>query len=79
MHRGRYGVAFLEGDTAEMERQSGNGGGRQAGLGGHALYRQASDAEGYYGRLTKAQWSSRRRRSRRRNATIAKKAQRCGK
>jgi hypothetical protein len=21
MHRGRYGVAFLEGDTAEMERQ----------------------------------------------------------
>ena len=58
MHRGRYGVAFLEGDTAEMERQV-------AMLAGNPdsedmLLSAASDTEGYYGRLGKARELSRK-------------------
>src|SRR5271170_918631 len=52
MHRGRYGVAFLEGDTAEMERQVAMAVGKQDSE--DMLLSVASDTEGYYGRLTKA-------------------------
>jgi len=57
-HRGRYGVAFLEGDTAEMARQV-------AGEAGQShlrdvLLSEASDTEGYYGRLAKARELSRK-------------------
>src|SRR5271168_2168560 len=52
MHRGRYGVAFLEGDTAEMERQVAMAVGKPDSE--DMLLSVASDTEGYYGRLTKA-------------------------
>jgi serine/threonine protein kinase/tetratricopeptide (TPR) repeat protein len=52
MHRGRYGVAFLEGDTAEMERQVALAVGKPDSE--DMLLSVASDTEGYYGRLTKA-------------------------
>ena len=58
MHRGRYGVAFLEGDTAEMERQVAMEVGKPDSE--DMLLSTASDTESYYGRLTKAREYSRR-------------------
>jgi tetratricopeptide (TPR) repeat protein len=58
MHRGRYGVAFLEGDTAEMGRQVAMAVGKPDWE--DVLLSTASDTEGYYGRLAKAREFSRR-------------------
>jgi tetratricopeptide (TPR) repeat protein len=58
MHRGRYGVAFLEGDTAEMQRQVTMAVGKPDSE--DMLLSAASDTEGYYGRLAKAREFSRR-------------------
>jgi serine/threonine protein kinase/tetratricopeptide (TPR) repeat protein len=58
MHRGRYGVAFLEGDTAEMARQVATEAGRPDSE--DVLLSEASDTEGYYGRLGKARELSRK-------------------
>jgi len=52
IHRGRYGVAFLEGDTGEMERQMALAARRPDSE--DMLLSEASDTEGYYGRLAKA-------------------------
>src|SRR4029077_9452731 len=57
LHRGRYGVAFLEGDTAEMERQVAMAAGKPDSE--DMLVSAASDTGGYYGRLTKARELSR--------------------
>ena len=58
MHRGRYGVAFLEGDTAEMGRQMALAAGRPDLE--DMILSEASDTEGYYGRLGKARELSRK-------------------
>ena len=58
LHRGRYGVAFLEGDTAEMERQVAMAAGKPDSE--DMLLSAASDTEGYYGRLAKARELSRK-------------------
>ncbi len=58
IHRGRYGVAFLEGDTAEMGRQIALAAGRPDLE--DMLLSEASDTEGYYGRLGKARELSRK-------------------
>jgi tetratricopeptide (TPR) repeat protein len=58
MHRGRYGIAFLEGDTAEMERQVAMAGGKPDSE--DMLLSAASDTGGYYGRLAKARELSRK-------------------
>jgi tetratricopeptide (TPR) repeat protein len=58
LHRGRYGVAFLEGDAAEMGRQLAWAAGRPDS--DDALLSEASDTEGYYGRLGKARELSRK-------------------
>ena len=58
MHRGRYGVAFLEGDAAEMGRQVALMVGKPDME--DVLLSEASDTEGYYGRLTKARELSRK-------------------
>jgi eukaryotic-like serine/threonine-protein kinase len=58
MHRGRYGVAFLEGDTAEMERQVAMAAGKPDSE--DMLLSAASDTGGYYGRLAKARELSRK-------------------
>ncbi len=60
LHLNRYGVAFLEGDTSEMQRQlawaTGKPGAEDALLSVH------SDTEAYAGRLEKAGNSRGRRR-----------------
>jgi len=58
LHRGRYGVAFLEGDTAEMARQVTMEAGKPDSE--DVLVSEASDTEGYYGRLGKARELSRK-------------------
>ena len=58
LHRGRYGVAFLEGDTAEMERQVAMAAGKPDSE--DMLLSAASDTGGYYGRLAKARELSRK-------------------
>ena len=58
MHRGRYGVAFLEGDTAEMARQVVMETSKPDSE--DVLLSEASDTEGYYGRLGKAREFSRK-------------------
>jgi hypothetical protein len=58
MHRGRYGVAFLEGDTAEMARQVAMEASKPDSE--DMLLSEASDTEGYYGRLGKARELSRK-------------------
>jgi serine/threonine protein kinase/tetratricopeptide (TPR) repeat protein len=58
MHRGRYGVAFLEGDTAEMARQVAMEAGKPDSE--DVLLSEASDTEGYFGRLGKARELSRK-------------------
>jgi tetratricopeptide (TPR) repeat protein len=52
LHRGRYGIAFLEGDTAEMVRQVAMEVAKPDAA--DMLLSEASDTEGYYGRLRKA-------------------------
>ncbi|HYL69336.1 MAG TPA: protein kinase [Candidatus Limnocylindria bacterium] len=51
LHRGRYGVAFLEGDTAEMGRQLAMEVGKPAAE--DMMLSAVSDTEGYYGRVRK--------------------------
>jgi serine/threonine protein kinase/tetratricopeptide (TPR) repeat protein len=58
MHRGRYGVAFLEGDTAEMARQVAMEASKPDSE--DVLLSEASDTEGFYGRLGKARELSRK-------------------
>jgi len=58
MHRGRYGVAFLEGDNAEMARLVAMEAGQPDSA--DVLLSEASDTEGYYGRLGKARELSRK-------------------
>jgi serine/threonine protein kinase/tetratricopeptide (TPR) repeat protein len=58
LHRGRYGVAFLEADTAEMGRQVALVVGKPDME--DVLLSEASDTEGYYGRLAKARELSRK-------------------
>jgi len=58
LHRGRYGVAFLEGDSAAMARQVALAVGKPDWE--DVLLSTASDTEGYYGRLAKARELSRK-------------------
>jgi serine/threonine protein kinase/tetratricopeptide (TPR) repeat protein len=58
LHRGRYGVAFLEGDTAEMEQQVAKATGKPDSE--DMLLSAASDTGAYYGRLAKARELSRK-------------------
>ncbi|MGB9244195.1 MAG: protein kinase, partial [Candidatus Acidiferrales bacterium] len=58
INRGRYGVAFLEGDSAEMRRQMALAAARPDSE--DMLLSTASDTEGYYGRLGKARELSRK-------------------
>ena len=58
IHRGRYGIAFLEGDSAEMARQMAMVAGKADSE--DTLLSEASDTEGYYGRLGKARELSRK-------------------
>jgi eukaryotic-like serine/threonine-protein kinase len=58
LHRGRYGVAFLEGDTADMGWQVAMEVGKPDSE--DMLLSAASDTEGYYGRLAKARELSRK-------------------
>ena len=58
LHRGRYGIAFLEGDTAEMARQVAMESGKPDAE--DMLLSEASDTEGYYGRLGRARDLSRK-------------------
>jgi tetratricopeptide (TPR) repeat protein/predicted Ser/Thr protein kinase len=57
LHRGRYGLAFLEGDAAEMARQVAWATGKPDSE--DVLLSEASDTEAYYGRLGKARGLSR--------------------
>jgi serine/threonine protein kinase/tetratricopeptide (TPR) repeat protein len=57
-HRGRYGVAFLEGDTTEMARQLAIEADKPNLE--DVLLSEASDTEGYFGRLAKARELSRK-------------------
>ena len=57
LHRGRYGIAFLEGDAAEMARQVTWATGKSDSE--DTLLSEASDTEAYYGRLGKARELSR--------------------
>jgi eukaryotic-like serine/threonine-protein kinase len=57
-HRGRYGVAFLEGDTVEMARQVAIEADKPNSE--DVMLSEASDTEGYYGRLAKARELSRK-------------------
>jgi eukaryotic-like serine/threonine-protein kinase len=57
LHGNRYGVAFLENDAAEMQRQVAAVAGR---AGEDVLFSFASDTEGYYGRLANARKLSQR-------------------
>jgi len=52
LYRGRYGVAFLEADTAEMARQVAASAGKRGSE--DLLLSEAADTEAYYGRLGKA-------------------------
>jgi tetratricopeptide (TPR) repeat protein len=56
LHANRYGLAFLEGDKAEMDRQVAWAAGKAEDL----LLSSASDTEAYYGRNGKARELSRR-------------------
>jgi len=58
LHRGRYGVAFLEGDIAEMARQVAMEAAKPTAA--DTLLSEASDTEGYYGRLGRARDLSRK-------------------
>jgi tetratricopeptide (TPR) repeat protein/class 3 adenylate cyclase len=58
LHDYRYGVAFLEGDAAELDRQVTWGSG-QAGV-EDVLFSQESDTHAFWGRLAKARAFSRR-------------------
>jgi serine/threonine protein kinase/tetratricopeptide (TPR) repeat protein len=58
MHRARYGVAFLEGDVAGMSRQVAMETGKLDSE--DLLLSEASDTEGYYGRLARAREPSRK-------------------
>jgi tetratricopeptide (TPR) repeat protein len=58
VHEGRYGVAFLESDTAEMERQ--NAWSSSKAGSDDILLSPQSDTEAYAGHLTKARELSRR-------------------
>jgi serine/threonine protein kinase/Tfp pilus assembly protein PilF len=57
LHGNRYGVAFLENDTAEMQQQVAAAGGK---AGEDVLLSFASDTEAFYGRLTSARKLSQR-------------------
>ena len=57
LHGNRYGVAFLEGDTAEMQRQLEDWKDKP---GGDVLLSFASDTDAYYGRLASARELSQR-------------------
>jgi serine/threonine protein kinase/tetratricopeptide (TPR) repeat protein len=58
LHRGRYGIAFLEGDSAEMARQVALAAAKPDSA--DMLLSEASDTEGYFGRLGKARDLSRK-------------------
>ena len=57
LHGNRYGVAFYEGDTAEMDRQVE---GQKNKPGEDVLLSFASDTDAFYGRLTSAREKSQR-------------------
>ncbi len=57
LHGNRYGVAFYDGDVAEMERQVD---GQKDKPGGDVLLSFASDTDAYYGRLASAREKSQR-------------------
>jgi len=57
LHGNRYGVAFLENDVAEMQRQAAASAGKP---GEDVLLSFASDTEGFYGRLANARRLSQR-------------------
>ena len=57
LHGNRYGVAFFEGDTAEMERQVESAKGKP---GEDVLLSFASDTDAFYGRLSAARENSQR-------------------
>jgi len=58
LHSNRYGIAFLEGDVEEMQRQVEWASGQLGAE--HRLLSYQSDTEAYYGRLGKARELSRR-------------------
>lgn len=58
LYANRYGVAFLEGDTAEMDRQVALAAGQPGGE--DMLLSLASDTEAFHGRLAKARALSQR-------------------
>jgi len=58
LHTNRYGVAFLEGDTAEMERQVAWAEGRARGA--DVFFSFESDTEAFHGRLAAARELSQR-------------------
>ena len=57
LHGNRYGVAFFEGDTAEMERQVESAKGKP---GEDVMLSFASDTDAFYGRLSAARENSQR-------------------
>ncbi len=57
LHGNRYGVAFYEGDVAEMERQVG---GQKNKPGEDVLLSFASDTDAFYGRLASAREKTQR-------------------
>jgi eukaryotic-like serine/threonine-protein kinase len=58
LHQIKYGIAFLQGDAAQMEQQLAWGAGKPGDE--DALLSLQSDTEAYYGRMSKARGFSRR-------------------
>jgi len=58
LHFNRYGVAFLEGDTAEMDRQLASSSNQPGSL--DLMLRAQANTEAYYGRFAKARELTRR-------------------